>query len=469
MVDLTRFDTFVVGSGPNGLAAAIESARRGRRVCVLEATKEAGGGARTGELTLPGFRHDLCSAVHPLAQASPFFRTLTLERYDLQWIEPEIAVAHPLQNGVVYAVRSLDETCRILETDGATYRRLMEPFVSRHDALIPDLLAPLHWPRLPWSLLRFGRYGVQSAVGMVGGLFSMTRTGALFAGLAAHSCLSLREPISAAFGIVLGLLVHVNGWPIPRGGAGRISGALCTCLEELGGVILTDCPVVSLARLPRGRVLLDLTPRQAIRVGGDRFSPRYRRRLARYRYGPGVFKMDWALSEPIPWSQKPCRRAGTVHLGGTAPEIVDAEDMVTRGGHPERPFVILSQPTLFDPSRAPEGKHIAWAYTHVPNGSSRDMSSVIEAQIERFAPGFRDCILARHTTSCRDLEQRNANCVGGDINGGRQDYAQLFSRPILSTSPYRTSDDEIFLCSAATPPGGGVHGMCGYHAVQSGL
>jgi phytoene dehydrogenase-like protein len=464
-------DAIVVGAGPNGLAAAIALAQVGWSVCVLEAAATPGGGVRSAEITLPGFIHDICSAIYPLGAGSPFFRTLPLDRHGLSWIFPPASLAHPFDDGTAAVLeRSIASTAGTLGADAAAYRRLMQPLVDGWPQIEASVLGPPRPPRHPLSLARFGLHAVRSARGLAEAAFAGERARALFAGLAAHSCLPLEQPPSAAFGLVLGLLGHTVGWPIPRGGAQRIADALASYLTARGGEIRTDRRVESLDELPRARAtLFDVTPRQLVRIAGDRLPTGYRRRLERYRYGPGTFKVDWALDGPLPWRAADCARAGTVHLGGTLAEIAAAERAVADGQVPERPFVLLAQQSLFDSSRAPQGKHTVWAYCHVPNGCTVDMTDRIEAQIERFAPGFRERILARAARSPDALERYNANYVGGDINGGIQDLRQLFTRPVLRFPPYATPARGIYLCSSSTPPGGGVHGMCGYFAARAVL
>ncbi|MDQ3254172.1 MAG: NAD(P)/FAD-dependent oxidoreductase [Acidobacteriota bacterium] len=464
-----RYDAIVIGSGPNGLAAAITLAQANRSVLVLEANDTVGGGARSAELTLPGFVHDVCSAVHPLAAGSPFFRTLPLEQHGLEWIQPPAPLAHPFDDGTAAVLeRSVHATCETLDADASAYRQLIDPFVADWHKLETALLAPPRLPRHPFALARFGWRAMRSAKGLAESIFKNERARALFAGLAAHSMLPLEQPATAAFGLVLGITGHAVGWAFPRGGAQRITDALVAHLKSLGGEIVTGTRVESLDELPRARVVLcDMTPRGLLRIAGDRLPASYRRTLERYRYGAGAFKIDWALDAPIPWSAKECLRAGTVHLGGTLDEIVTAERAPWKGEHAEKPFMLLAQPSLSDATRAPVGKHTVWAYCHVPNGSTFDMTERIEKQIERFAPGFRDRILARSVMPPAELERRNANLVGGDINGGAQDIRQLFLRPTFRH--YSTPAKGLYICSSSTPPGGGVHGMCGYHAARVAL
>jgi len=465
------YDAVVVGSGPNGLAAAVNLARAGRSVMVLEAASTPGGGTRTAELTLPGFKHDVCSAIHPLGIGSPFFRTLSLEQHGLRWIQPPLALAHPFDDGTAAVLtRSLEATASSLGSDADAYQALMRPLLADAENLLRGALGPLRLPRHPLLMARLGLVAGQSAAGFAKRHFQGERARAIFGGMAAHSMLPLESPPTATFGIMLALLAHAAGWPIAAGGSQRIADALTSLLRSLGGEITTDCPVSSLDDLPStDAVIFDLTPRQILAIAGDRFPSTYRRQLEHFRYGPGVFKLDLALDGPIPWRAEACHSAGTVHLGGTLAEIAFAEREVARGRHPDRPFVLLAQQSLFDPSRAPAGKHTVWAYCHVPNGSAVDMTERIEAQIERFAPGFRDRILARHVMSPNALQAYNANYVGGDINGGLQGLRQLFSRPAVRINPYTTPDSRLFIGSSSTPPGGGVHGMCGYYAAQTVL
>jgi phytoene dehydrogenase-like protein len=459
----------VIGAGPNGLAAAIVLAQAGLQVDVLEAESTPGGAARTLELTLPGFRHDFGSAVYPLAAGSPFLSSLPLTNHGLEWIHSPAALAHPLDDGTaVMLERDLDENKDSLGIDGPAWDKLMRPFVERWTEFAPEVLRPVPFiPRHPWLMARFGMVALQSARA-IACRFRNQRTRALFAGLAAHSFLSLDEPLSAAFAILMAVPAHAVGWPIPRGGAQSLTNALCGFLSTLGGKVSTAMPVQSLAALANYDLLLcDLTPRQLVKVGGQRLSASYKRRLERYRYGVGVFKVDYALKAPIPWRAPGCLRAATVHLGGSFEEIAASEKAARMGSVADRPFVLLAQPSLFDSSRAPAGKHTAWAYCHVPNGSKVNMLAKMEDQIERFAPGFRDLILARRGFSPADLESMDANLVGGDIGGGTVDIRQFLFRP--TWRHYATSARNIYICSASTPPGGGVHGMCGYHAAKTAL
>jgi phytoene dehydrogenase-like protein len=464
-----RFDAIVIGSGPNGLAGAIVLAQAGMSVLVLEARDEVGGGTRSAELTLPGFLHDVCSAVHPLAAGSPFFAKLPLAERGLHWIHPEVPLAHPLDDGsAVLLDRSVDMTAEMLGGDAQPYRQLMLPLVSGWDRLKPALMGPPRVPRRPLALARFGMLALRSAFALARSRFRRERARALFAGLAAHSMLPLERRPSAAFGLVLGITAHAVGWPVARGGSRRIADALASYLRSLGGEIRTGVRVSSIEELPRAAIVLcDLSPREVLRIAGKRFPAGFRRKLERYRYGPAAFKIDFALDGPIPWKASECARAGTVHLGGTLEEIAASERAVWKGEAPERPFVLLAQASLFDPSRAPQGKHTAWAYCHVTNGSTVDMTEPVERQIERFAPGFRGRILAKSVLTPAALEQYNSNYVGGDINAGVQDLGQLFTRPTRRL--YSTPAKGIYICSASTPPGGGVHGMCGYFAARTAL
>jgi phytoene dehydrogenase-like protein len=467
-----EFDAVVIGAGPNGLAAAIEIASAGHSVCIVEARETVGGGARTAELTLPGFLHDVCSAIHPMAIASPFFKTLPLAKHGLEWIRSPAALAHPFDDGsaaVLY--RSIPDTCATLGTDGPAYEKLFSAFVRNAELLVPEILAPpLRWPRHPLLLMNFGTQAMQSAKGLIDRRFHGLHARGLFTGIAAHSNMPLNESPTAAAGLLLSLLGHVEGWPLAKGGSQTISNALASYFTSLGGRIMTSTPVTSLDALPAARaVVFDLTPRQLLKLASNRLPAGYKQELQQYRYGPGVFKVDWALNAPIPWKARKCADAATVHVGGSAEEIVQGEGIVAGGGHPERPFVLLAQQSLFDDTRAPAGKQSAWGYCHVPADSNVDMTERIESQIERFAPGFRDCILARHTMTAAAFETYNPNYVGGDITGGLPTVRQVFARPTLRLTPYSMPAKDLFICSSSTPPGGGVHGMCGYHAARAVL
>jgi phytoene dehydrogenase-like protein len=464
-------DAVIIGSGPNGLAAAIELARAGLTVRVHEAEPTIGGGARSAELTLPGFTHDVCSAIHPLGAASPYFRRLPLQEHGLEWIHPDVPLAHPLDDGTAAVLRrSLDETAGGLGDDARAYRRLVGPLAQRWDDLLGEVSRPmLHLPRHPLLLARFGIPAMLPAT-TTARLFKTTRARALFAGLAAHSFLPLDAPFTTAFALVIGVSAHAVGWPMPRGGSQKIADALASYLGALGGQIRTDDRIDAWSQLGKARAyLFDTSPRALERIAADRLNTTYRRVLRGYKYGPGVFKVDYALAGPVPWRAAECRRAGTVHLGGTLEEIAAGEKQVARGEHPERPFVLVAQQSVFDPTRAPLGMHTLWTYCHVPSGSSEDMTARIEAQIERFAPGFRDIVLKRSVLTAGDVEAHNANYIGGDISAGWMGNLQFIARPTWSTDPYATPNRDIYLCSAATPPFPGVHGLCGYNAAQSAL
>jgi phytoene dehydrogenase-like protein len=464
-------DAVVVGSGPNGLAAAVAMAREGASVLVLEGRDEAGGGTRTSDLTLPGFHHDVCSACHPMGILSPFFRSLPLAEHGLHWVKPLASVAHPLDDQpAVLLRRSLEDTARGLDADGRAYERLFAPLLGDPHGLLEDILGPLKLPKHPIRMLRFGLQAIRSATGLARGRFRGERARALFAGCAAHSILPLERSLTAALGLVFCLAGHVEEWPVAQGGSAAIPRALASLLASLGGRVETGRFVRSLADLPAARVyLFDTSPAQLASIAAPVLPDGYLRRLQRYRYGPGVFKIDWALDGPIPWRDPAVLEASTVHLGGTLDEIAAAEAAVWRGEHPDRPFVLLVQQSQFDKTRAPDGKHTGYAYCHVPGGSTVDLTGVIEAQVERFAPGFRDRILARHVMNTADLERYNPTFLGGAITGGVADLGQLFTRPVARWNPYTTPNPRVFLCSAATPPGGGVHGMSGYYAARAAL
>jgi phytoene dehydrogenase-like protein len=465
----SEYDAVVIGSGPNGLAAAIVFARAGKSVLVLEARDDIGGGARSAALTLPGFLHDVCSAVHPMAVASPFLRSLPLDQHGLEWIHPRYALAHPFDDGTAAVLeKSLEDSCRSLAADGNSYRQLISPLVANWDALAESILGPLHPFRHPLLMAQFGIHAMQPSSFLAKSKFKLDSTRALFAGLAAHSIMPLESWGTSAIGLVLAAIAHARGWPIAKGGSQQIANALASYLRSLGGEIRTNARVRSSADLPPSKIIFcDLSPRGLVQIFGDRLPLRYRRSLEKFEYGPAVFKVDWALNGPIPWKAPQCCEAGTVHLGGSFDEIVRSEQDSWQEKYSEKPFVLLAQPSLFDPSRAPAGSHTAWAYCHIPNGSRFDMTARIEAQVERFAPGFQQLILARSTKSPAQLEEENANLVGGSITGGANSLRQLFWRPTARL--YETPLPNVFLCSASTPPGAGVHGMCGYHAATRAL
>jgi phytoene dehydrogenase-like protein len=461
-------DAIVVGAGPNGLAAAIVLATSGRTVLLLEANDTIGGGARSKELTLPGFIHDTCSAIHPLAAGTDFMTSLPLSRHGLEWIYSPAPLAHPLDDGTaVMLERSVSDTATGLGPDGPAYQKLFGRLSRSWKKIARDILRPVRLPRHPIAALRFGIRAIRPARSLADSYFRGARAKALFAGMAAHSLLPLEDRASAAFGLVLGTLGHVVGWPLPKGGSQKISDAMASHFRSLGGRIITGIPIHSTHQLPPAKATLyNVTPRQLLKITGGLLPKSYRRRLESYRYGPGSFKVDIALDGPIPWRAADCRRAATVHVGGTMEEISAAERVISEGGFSDYPFVLVGQQSLFDPTRAPDGKHTVWAYCHVPNGSTLDMTSRILAQIERYAPGFKNRILAIHSMSPMDLQKSNANYVGGDINGGVQDLAQIVARPVARRIPYSTPVKDIFICSSSTPPGGGVHGLCGYYAAN---
>jgi len=466
----TDYDAIVIGSGPNGLAAAITLQSAGLSVLLLEGRDTVGGGMRSAELTLPGFVHDVCSAIHPMAAASPFFRALPLHKFGLEYIHPPVLAAHPFDGGhAAILSRSLEQTASALGEDQNFYLRTFRPLLKQWPDLAPNALRPIGIPRHPLGFSRFGLKAITSARSFAR-KFRTREAQGLFAGMAAHSVQPLTNLSSAAIGIVLMTAGHASGWPIARGGSQSIADALASYFASLGGTIETGSYVTSLSALPPSRaILLDVTPRQLLEIAGHSLSSVYRWQLRRYRYGLGIFKMDWALDGPVPFTAPDCHEAGTVHLGNTLADIVRSEDEAAHGIHPERPFVLLAQQSRFDPSRVPEGKQTAWAYCHVPNGSDVDMTEAMEKQVERFAPGFRDRVLARRAMNASAMENYNPNYIGGDIGGGAMDISQLFVRPALRLSPYRTSAKGVYLCSSSTPPGGGVHGMCGYHAARQAL
>ncbi len=468
-LDLRATDAIVVGSGPNGLAATIRLAQQGWSVTVLEAAETPGGGVRSQELTLPGYVHDVCSSVYPLTACSPFFRTLPLKEHGLEWVFPPVALANPFEDGsAAILTKSIDDTACSLGKDGISYRRLVELFSVHWEELFEDLLAPLRFPRHPFHFGKFGMMAIRSSRGLAHSHFATEHGRIFFAGLAAHSMLPLEFLSTAGFGLLLALSAHAVGWPVARGGAQQLTSSLVSYLASLGGTVITNCLVESLDQLPPARtVLLDVTPRQLLKLAGARLPDSYRRKLSRFRYGMAAFKLDWALEGPIPWRAPECSQAGTIHLGGSLAEICESERSAWQGAFSGKPFVLLSQPSLFDPSRAPAGKHTAWAYCHVPNGYKEDVTEAVEAQIERFAPGFRKLILARSVLKPFDLERHNPNLVGGDIAGGASTLSQLFLRPTASL--YRTPIKGTYLCSSSTPPGAGVHGMCGYFAAEAAL
>lgn len=460
----------MIGSGPNGLSAAIAMQQAGLSVLLLEGKETIGGGLRSAEITLPGYLHDICSAIHPLAAASPYFTTLPLQEHGLEFIYPGVAAAHPFDDGTAAVLKNpITETAQLLGEDAGNYTKLIQPLVKIWPAIAADLLGPLHFPKHPVSMAQFGLPALTSA-SYLSRKFTTAKAKALWAGMAAHSIQPLANAATSAIGLVLMITAHVKGWPVPKGGAQSIANALASYFLSLGGKIETGQYIRSLDQLPNAKALLfDVTPKQLLEIAGDRFSPIYKKQLQRYQYGMGVFKVDWALSEPVPFTANECRSAGTVHIGNTLEEIVESERLSSRGVHPGKPFVLLAQPGVFDNSRAPAGKHTAWAYCHVPHGSTVDMTTSIEDQVERFAPGFRDCILGRHTMNTAQMEAYNPNYIGGDINGGILNLRQLYTRPAIRWSPYTTPAKGIYICSSSTPPGGGVHGMCGYHAARKAL
>jgi phytoene dehydrogenase-like protein len=472
MFQKDRYDAVIIGSGPNGLCAGIALAQQGCSVLILEADQTAGGGVRSEALTLPGFVHDPCAALFPMTRVSPFIKGLPLEKFGLEWLSSPHVLAHPLSSGKAVLVdHSLDCTAEGLGRDGPAYRRMMQPLLRDWERFSHDLLSPLPLPpRAPLTYLGFSLKALQPAVMLAKGSFKTRAARAMFAGLAGHSMLPLERIASGAFGIVIGATAHAAGWPFPKGGAGALSQAMIAYFQSLGGELLTGFKVDRPEQLPEFRAaLFDVAPKNLLGIFGERLPASYRRTLSRYRYGPGVCKVDYALDGPVPWAAEEAQQAATLHLGDSLEEIALAEAQVARGLFPEKPYVLVAQTSRFDPSRAPAGKQTLWAYCHVPNGSNRDVSPLIEAQIERYAPGFKQLILAKHVRTASEMEAYNPNYVGGDINTGMQDIFQQFTRPAPRLSPYTTPIPNIYLCSSATPPGGGAHGMCGYHAAQAAL
>ena len=468
---MATYDAVIVGAGPNGLAAAVLLVRAGLSTLVVERAEEPGGGARSAALTLPGFVHDVCSTVHPLAFASPFLKRLRLERHGLSPVHSPAPVAHVVDNDrVVTLERSLDETATQLGADARAYRRLLAPFVERFETLSDMILGPVRWPKAPLLLARFGVDALTSLSTLARSALRTAEARALLAGIAAHAMRPLNEAATSSFALVLAAAGHAVGWPLTRGGSRSITNALVAELEAHGGKLELKREIRALSELPAARAyLLDVTPRQLLAIAQRELPAGYRRRLERFRYGTGVFKIDWALNEPIPWRNSACARAATVHLSGELSEVAASEASVVDGSLAEHPFVLVVQPTLFDTTRAPAGQHIAWAYCHVPAGSTQDVSAKLEAEIARFAPGFRDVVRARATRNSIEMEAYNPNYVGGDINGGSAEWSQLLFRPVFKADPYATPAPNVFLCSSSTPPGGGVHGMCGYFAARSAL
>lgn len=468
---MSVYDAVIIGSGPNGLAAGIALSQEGKRVLILEAHKEVGGGTRTAELTLPGFHHDVCSAVHPSGFISPFFKTLPLEKFGLEWIHPEVSVAHPLDNApAILLKKSIKDTATQLGQDSNRWVSLFEEFVGASDALFKDTMAPLQIPNNPILLSKFGLKGARSAVSFVNSYFKDEQAKALFAGCAGHSILPFDKMLTSAFAMMFVIQGHVTNWPIVKGGSQNLAKALSGYFVSLGGTITTNTRITNFEQLPKAKAyLFDTDPKQLAAICKDELPKSYLNRLHNYKYGPGIFKVDWALSESIPWKDPNCLKASTVHVGGTFNEIAKSEKDMWEGRHSEKPFLILCQQSEFDATRAPKGQHTGYAYCHVPNGSTKDMTAAIESQIERFAPGFKNIILSRHKTSTKEFQDYNPNYLGGAITGGVSDISQLFTRPVARLNPYSTPNPSIYICSASSPPGGGVHGMCGYYAAKSVL
>ena len=467
----TKYDAIIVGSGPNGFAAAITLQQAGLSVLIIEEKDVLGGGVRSAELTLPGFIHDVCSAVYPLGENSPVFKSLHLEDFGLEYLQPEFAVAHPFDDGSALAIqKSIENTAAQLGKDAGNYKKIYSPLVKDWPSIHSAFVGPLHLSAYSKTKAKFASYAITSGTYFAKHQFETNEAQSLFAGMAAHSMLPLNKLTSSSIGIVLNTVAHINGWPLPKGGAQQITNSLAACFKNLGGEIQTGNRVTSFQQLPTSKiVLLDVTPKQLLSIAGDQFSSLYKWQLRKYKYGSGIFKIDWALNQPVPFTNDKCRKATTIHIGGSLGEIYNSEEIISKNKIAEKPFVLFVQPGVVDTSRAPEGKQTAWAYCHVPNGSTIDMTEVIEKQVERFAPGFRDCILARHVMNTHEVEAYNSNYIGGDINGGAATITQLFTRPALRLSPYRTSAKGIYVCSSSTPPGGGVHGICGYYAARRAL
>jgi len=467
----SNYDAVVVGSGPNGFAAAITLQRAGLSVLLVEEKEALGGGVRSAELTLPGYIHDVCSTVYPLGEDSPVFKSLNLKQFDLEYLQSRYAVAHPFDDGSSVAVStSISETAAQLGKDAKTYEKIFSPLALQWPSVRSAFLGPLHAGIFSKNNLKFAIQAINSGRHFAQHHFETAKAQALFSGMAAHSMLPLNKLSTASIGIVLNTVAHINGWPLPKGGAQKITNALASSFESYGGEIQKGFKISSLQQLPPTKViLLDITPAQLLTIAGDQFSELYKWQLRNYQYGAGVFKIDWALSQPAPFSDEKCRAATTIHIGGSFKEIYDSENAISKNQVPDKPFVLFVQPGVIDGSRAPAPKQTAWAYCHVPNGSTKDMTQTIENQVERFAPGFKDCILARHVMDTHDIQQYNSNYVGGDINGGAATITQIFSRPVIRLSPYKTSAKGIYICSSSTPPGGGVHGICGYYAAQAAL
>lgn len=471
-----NYDVTIIGSGPNGLSAAIRLAQAGQSVLVLEGHETIGGGTRSGELTLPGYTHDICSAIHPLGLASPFLRTLPLQKYGLAWVHPEVPFAHALApESSILIHQDLNTTAEALGHDGRAWKKLFAPFVENWQALMDDFLGPLPLPpKHPFLMTRFGLTAIQSATGLARRTFRGARARAAFGGMAAHSMMPLEWLTLGGFGMMLGILAHAVGWPMARGGSQQIANAMAAYFQSLGGKILTGTKVTALDQLPPSKaILFDTSPRGVLSIAGDHLAPGYARQLQKYRYGGGVCKVDWALSEPIPWKSPDFAKAATVHIGGSLEEMSMSERAIWKGKIADRPYILLVQQSLFDPTRAPTGKHTAWAYCHTPPGWAEDVSGLIERQIERFAPGFREVVLSKSVRTAVQMEAYNPNYVGGDINGGVQNLRQFFTRPAVQWNPYRIPGNfggaKAYLCSSSTPPGGGVHGMCGFYAAETVL